>query len=320
MTEHNLEDELNESEKWLVDGLNKITRPTTIPEWITEDYTIKSGVYDIFHNVYVQNSTLTIEKGVTLNFGIGNWIVIGTQSFTDSRIVTEGTRAEPVILQAKITIWGGIELKYTMSDNIFKYTTIRNGKKNCGGGINAHNSQITLEDCLIEKCEGKDFGGGLNFFNAVGKIENTTIIGNRVKVYGGGLCSNNSSIQINNGIIKDNKSDEHGGGVDVRSGSSIVMKNTTIKNNNSEMFGGGICIENAYVDLVRATIMNNRAKYGGGIFHWENCSLRLENSIIKDNYAEITGGGIDNRPSSKITKYGINSIFNNKPENIYETK
>jgi len=278
MTEHNLEDELNESEKWLVDGLNELNR--LIPEVITENYTIKSGVYDVDHDIRVENCKLTIEKGVTLNFGIDKKLYIGkvlyvgkgydnTSQINTSQIVTEGTKSAPVILQAKMMTWNGITINNTKTDNILRYTYIRDGNKFGfdGGGIDIENSLLSLEDCVIEKCEA---------------------------THGGGIYNNRSScVRMKNTIITENHANWTGGGIETCYNSFLRMENTTISKNHAEKYGGGMC-------------------------NWES-TVRMENTTITENHAKENSGGIYSY-DSKILKYGKNTIENNTPDNIREDK
>jgi len=314
MTKHNLEDDLNDSEKWLVDGLEALSN--IIPSKITEDYTIKSGVYDVNHDIIVENCKLTIEKGVTLNFGLGKKLYIDADLDKKSQIETEGTETEPVILQAKTIVWNGITINNTKSDNILRYTTILDGMKDYGGGINLNNSILTLENCIVKKCEAKSYGGGICIGNNSSiRLDNTTIIGNRSKK-GGGIYNRKSYFNTKQTTINENMAN-CGAGIYNCNNSAIRMETSIITKNQAKNDGGGIYNSNSSsVSLQDTKICENRAEYGAGIFSWLNSHIRMENTLINLNHAKIYGGGIFNL-FSKIFRYGKNTIENNTPDNIY---
>jgi len=233
MTEHNLEQELNDSEKWLVDGLaflRSIERFKYKYRTIDKDIIVNAG------------ETLTIYPGSVWDFSEGKGIYI-----QGGLIRILGTEKEPILLQAKMTSWGGISLVNTKLDNILNYTTIKDGMKDYGGGISTYNSILTLQNCNIYECEAKYDGGGIcNNNNSSISMENTVIISNRAKFGGGINNTNNSSIDLISTAVIANNAEYYGGGIFNFINSSSRIKNTTITENYAEQ-GGGIYNHNGKV-------------------------------------------------------------------------
>jgi len=236
MNEDTLENSINESEKWLVDGLNGLKNKFRT---IDEDIYVRTG------------ETLTIEPGSVWKFATGKGIYV-----QGGLLQILGTEKELVVLQAKMVIWNGVNIEDTKLDNIFKYSTIRDGKKEFGGGIYIKNSLLSLEDCIIEKCEATCLGGG--------------------------IFSNNSSLSMDTTTIKENHATSYGGGVCNDRNSSLRMNNTTIKENHASR-GGGISNLNSSVRVCNTTIKNNHAQEGGGVINYKSTLMLYGKNTIETN-------------------------------------
>jgi len=313
MTEDNLEEIIKKKNTQVVGKLEEkrlkkieLEKIGGIPEVITEDYIIKSGIYSIDHDIRVENCKLTIEKDTTINFSTDKGIYIGMYSHDNNgQLITQGTSAEPIILQARISSWKGINIIYSKKENNIKHTTIKDAKKEKdGGGIYLTNSILYIENSTIERCKTTNYGGGMYITDSEIKIYNTQIRKNSAK-WGGGLYSSNSEINIENTTIKENQArDNQGGGVAAYK-SEIRITRSSIRKNSAHR-GGGISILDSTVTIDDSTITNNCAE-----------DLLKEGFSIEGYIDKGRGGGIDN-DKSLIIQHGINDITNNTPDNISE--
>jgi hypothetical protein len=316
MSDNNLEVKIAEEENKIIERLESMrTTHMEIPEWISEDYTIKSGVYNIDHDIRVWFGRLTIEKGTTLNFSKGKKIFVGIiKAYNQSEnqdsvmksgsevIIANGTEDEPILLQAKTSSWGGICIYGSKENNLFRYTTIRNAQKNedgefvVGGGINIQQSKLTLENSLIEHCDAKLYGGGISSESSEVKIRNT-IIRNSSASQGGGLAGYASNIEIENTIVESNSANM-GGGIQNWGGSEIRIKNSKIRKNKASFNGGGIYNEKSDLKIEHTTIKRNQSDISGGGIYCSESSLRIEDITITRNRAAQRGGGLEASKSS----------------------
>jgi hypothetical protein len=296
MVEDNLEKRIKEDENQVVERLKLLKNSKTIPEIISGEHTVYPGTYDIDHDITIkEDGILIIKPGTTINFYANRGLYNGREGgalISDGnggQIIVQGTKSAPVILQAKTLTWQGVTLELTKKNNTLKYVTIRNAKKEKGGGIHTHDSKLDLEDCTIEQCEA---------------------------ISGGGIYNWGSEITTRKTILKDNIAKEHGGGM-YNGESGIVMFDSHVLHNQAGNSSGGI--ENNFSDIKIETteIKSNQAKYGGGLNNYKS-TIRIINSIVEENIANKGGGVYIHQ--SKLIQFGVNSIENNTPDNIYERK
>jgi len=241
MNEDTLEDSINESEKWLVDGLNGLKDRIKI---INDDIYVRTG------------QTLTINSGSIWKFATGKGIYV-----EGGLLQILGTEKEPVVLEANMITWNGITIYDSKLENSIKYTTIRDGKKD-GGGINVSESNLFLNYSTIEKCEAELYGGAIYCSNNSSiKIENTIIKENHARDCGGGIYNNGaSSLRIENTIIKDNRA-IYGGGIDngdnIYRKTSLRLENVQIIENIASHGGGIYNVQATLVLFGKNTIENN---------------------------------------------------------------
>jgi len=311
MPEDNLEEIIKKKNVKIVERLEEqrlkkieLEKIGGIPQFITEDYTIKSGKYDIDHDIKVENATLTIEKGTTINFGKDKGIYIGKYEENHSQIISEGTKAEPIILQTKMIRWCGLRLENTKSDNILRYTRISGALKDRGGGINIYRGRLLLDNIILERCEAEyTTGGGINIEDSDVRMENASIIDNYANSCGGGIYVNNSEVKIINTFIKNNKASA-GAGIDIQHKSNISLEDTALISNHAEGPGGGIrAQDNSKVRITNITVTKNRAS----------------NKDMQIGEINVMGGGIYIY-EAKLIQYGVNNITDNTPNDIYEFK
>jgi len=334
MNDDNLENRMRKMKKDVIERLEFEAKfSKEIPELITGDYTIRSGIYTLSHDIRVENGRLTIEKGTTLNFEKDKGVYIGTDyTWNTSRIMTLGTQQEPIILQAKTATWNGITIARTKEDNSIIYTTIRDAKKKEGGGIYSGYSKLYLKNTTLKNCQAESFGGIYFIFGEL-QIDNSTI----EKCTGGGLLNQDTELNIDKTTIKNNYS-----------GSGIYNASSDVKITNSmitENAHGGISNSSANVKIENTQIIGNTTPEcgGAGIHNSFGSVVTIENTRIMNNRIVLSdwtiqvnrkwpnlpkahGGGVYNdKPEFSHTKRSQfiqigkgNYIYNNKPDNIYE--
>jgi hypothetical protein len=317
MKKDNLEKQIEDDEKKIIERLEIIDESSdNIPEVITGKYTIRSGAYNVHHDIFVkENGLLIIEKDVTLNFTNLCEIYVGDKKANSGQIKILGTKDYPAILQAKYSKWNGLTIQNTRRDNILQYATIRNSHKKLGAGISINHSILNLEDCTIENCSGSR-GGGILAHESDIKIYNSTLRNNKVFGDGGGLSISKCDLIIRNVMIEGCRASSGGGIYDYDSEVKIV--DSQIMGNQAWM-GGGIHSYNSRLSINQSNISKNLAlKWGGGISlsYSERGETQIVDTHITENQAKELGGGIDNPYNHKIHISGKSIIDNNTPDNM----
>ena len=259
--------------------LSNFVNNESIPEVIDSDLII-------FGNITVpENSTLTINPGVTLQFIGGSLTVSGT-------LIAEGTENSPITFTSyQSAKWQGIEFSNCsanciISHSIIKnsvdsgitclqsqptitYNIIANNRACCGGGILSDQSKSTINNNLIINNTSTS-GGGIAFSNSQPIFRNNTIAKNKADFAGGIKIDNTSLISINN-IIYQNIGDYDGAQINISYPNTFCFINCDIE--------GGI---NAFegVDIASENYINNIDAYPSWITPSEGvgCQFDTENS------------------------------------------
>ncbi|HKP61014.1 MAG TPA: hypothetical protein VJV78_29995 [Polyangiales bacterium] len=106
-------------------------------------YTIKGGI-DVLENV-----TLTLQPGVELRFGDGDWLEISAASTQHGRLIARGTASQPIVLTsiepetAKEKSWLGLWFAAGTRDSVLSHVTIR-----AAGGNNTYLKPPLVQGCL----------------------------------------------------------------------------------------------------------------------------------------------------------------------------
>jgi hypothetical protein len=106
-------------------------------------YVIKGGI-DILENV-----TLTIQPGVEVRFGDGDWLEISAASTKNGRLIARGTAEHPIVLtsiepqNAHDKSWLGLWLAEGARDSVLQHVTIR-----AAGGNNTYLKPPLIHGCL----------------------------------------------------------------------------------------------------------------------------------------------------------------------------
>jgi hypothetical protein len=194
---------------------------------------IQPGIYD--ENIQINGQAITIRSTDPDDPAVvANTIIAGNNR--NSVVTFSGTENEDTVLE-------GI--------------TIKNGRSNCGGGINGNETLATIRNCIIENNKAVKYGGGIYKFD--GLIEKCIIRRN--------YCDDNPGGNYYSGYA-------YGAGI---SSSKATIRNCLIYRNHASASGqshlitgplGGFCA------------IGNAVSDGGGLY---NCSGTIENCLIYSN-------------------------------------
>jgi len=265
---------------------------------ISGTWTLAGSPYLIQGAVMIpDNSTLTIEPGVTVNFqGAYKLYVQGC-------LHAIGTVADTIIFTAADTTigWQGIQFDNTPVTNDsskFYYCKLQYSKSNIGGGAfsTVNFPKIIISNCNISHCRADAYPGGGAIHCAGGNIiiEHCFIYNNYTTYSGGGICCENSNPAILYNIISNNYASGCGGAINcsgIYNTSNANISNNVIINNKASN-GGGIYSSNNSPKILSNFISNNTATNGGGISCNGAGVPDMTNNIISNNTATNGGGGI----------------------------
>lgn len=307
---------------------NNAEAQTTVPGGnVSGVWTLSGSPYNVQGSIKIQNdSTLTIQPGVTINFhGTYKLVVLG-------RLLAIGTAADTITFTAINTGsgWRGIRFDTTTSNNDtskIKYCKLQYGKAtgpspdDNGGAISFINfSKVVVSNCRITNCRAKFYGGGIycNYSNPLitdniissdtatygmgggiyctnsdvlisrNTISNNVVPGSAVTAYGGGIYCINGNSTISFNTITNNFADINGAGIFCTGNDSSTISNNIISENTTPNGAGGGVYTDVNNIITANTITNNNAGGGGGIY--SSGSPIISNNTINNNTA-FDGGG-----------------------------
>jgi hypothetical protein len=106
-------------------------------------YLIKGGI-DV-----LENATLTIQPGVEVRFGDGDWLEISAAGMKNGRLIARGTAEKPILLTsvepetARDKSWLGLWLAEGTRDSVMSHVIIR-----AAGGDNTYLKPTLIQGCL----------------------------------------------------------------------------------------------------------------------------------------------------------------------------
>lgn len=175
-----------------------------------------------------------------------------------------------------------------------------------GGGLQAVNGPLTIQNCLFTGNRA-DEGGGLFFETSGARISRCVFVHNFARRTGGGIHGQ-GMYTIEDCVIESNTASAagtgygaaaRGGGLYHESnllyiGTGTILR-SVIRDNASEAGGGGItCARYSVLSLGHCLVLGNRSREnGGGIAVDYNCSGMVTNCVLVDNFCDSgVGGGI----------------------------
>ncbi|MBP7261965.1 MAG: right-handed parallel beta-helix repeat-containing protein [Bacteroidia bacterium] len=276
---------------------------------VSGQWTRANSPYHIEGSIVIpEDSTLTIEPGVTINFnGTFKLLVLG-------RILAIGTVTDTIIFTASDTTsgWRGIRFENTLATNDtskFIYCKLQYGKAKSpsmganGGAFYFYKfSKAIISNSRISNCSADTYGAGICCHTSSSPvITNNTISFNRSSNSGGGVTCYSSNPTLTNNIISNNSASQEGGGIFCAYTNSTITKNTI--SNNYANSGGGIYSNSSSPSIINNIISNNTAYQGGGFSIVSGGSPVITNNIISNN-SGTNGGGV-------YFNQGFNTIITN---------
>ncbi len=283
------------------------------------------------------NSTLTIEPGVSVNFQ-GSY-----KLYVQGRLLAIGNATDTITFTAADTTngWLGIQFENTPATNDsskFYYCKLQYSKTTSAssnqGAFYLGFSKLIISNCRISNCTANTSVGGSAAINCYGgspvithnmithnittnigalngggifcwlssPVISNNIISNNTSNYGGGICCDNSSPKISNNTISKNTVSFDGGGIYCNNSNSEITGNI-ISGNTASMGGGGISIYSGSPVFINNTISNNTAYNSGGGIFCDYSDPTINNNTITNNSA-AKGGALF------FTLYSSLSLYN----------
>lgn len=181
-----------------------------------------------------------------------------------------------------------------------------------GGGVNASDSVLTLDNAVISNNTASSGGGIVIRNNSCAYINQSTVSDNYVtnsdSAEGGGIFVDNTSyLYMTGSTVSGNSAvsssvggeKAYGGGIAVDDASAAIIINSTVSGNSVDGQGGGIHIEDSSVFSLFSTIADNSAsESGGGVFVYSNDEdygggeFIADHSIVSGNFAYSLGNEV----------------------------
>jgi hypothetical protein len=195
----------------------------------------------------------------------------------------------------------------------FSGLTITGGSANNGGGINAYNALVAVNNCVVTGNNAYYSGGGIyisSYYSTL-TVNNSTISNNTAGKDGGGVATTDSGIVIQQSSVTGNSAGG-GGGIFIHNDNSnaLTVIASTVSGNSAGTAnygysgGGGVYARHVSATISNSTIANNSAaSYGGGVVgHISGTyyATTLSNSTVSGNSAG-EGGGLAETSNGAIT-------------------
>jgi hypothetical protein len=282
------------------------------PGNVTGTWTAGGSPYIVQGHLTVPSlQQLTIEPGVDVRFN-GPYVlkVIGI-------LMAQGTAVDSIFFRPHTgrSDWGHIEL---VSDqwlpHQFQYCRISNGNasqlaspyiKNGGGIYSNANSQLLMDNCVVEDCQAEEGGGVyLSETSNIGWSVVRRCVADGINGEGGGILALGGS-NIRYCEIYENVAEFLGGGISANSFTGDIEANYVRHNHVMEGHGGGIAMFIMDGAIRFNHIWSNSVAEpwsdGGGIFLWYGTGT-IHNNTIVDNEADLGSGIAFGNAGSEINR------------------
>ncbi len=156
-----------------------------------------------------------------------------------------------------------------------------------GGGIRSSNGNVSITDCIIEKCKAPDDAGGFDMRGGTAILRRVWLTGNKCGDDGGAIDQDNGTLTLDSCALTKNSAKSEGGGIENSAG-SLVLLNCTISGNKAGSNAGGISVEEAGTLVMNScTVAYNKAKFASGIASGDpvygDAGVTARNSIFARN-------------------------------------
>ena len=137
-----------------------------------------------------------------------------------------------------------------------------------GGGIYSRDTELSLENLLVENCYAGDHGGGIAIANTAEEdyacsIDEVQVLNNAACGDGGGLSIYDANPTMENLLVSGNTAENEAGGL-LLSSSHAVMQYLSITGNTAVRKGGGILLDGSNALIEDAVLADNVSGYPGG--------------------------------------------------------
>ncbi len=260
------------------------------------------------------NSTITLTEPMP---AIINSVTINAHGST---IVRDANAADFSVIQL-----GSLAAINNQPTIVLNDVTVTGGSRgnNYGGGINAINSTLILNDSIITN----NMGGAITLSGSIDSVINRTIISDNQSspggtYYGGALSIASGTLTIQQSTITNNTSNSGLGGAGIYASDyggplNLSIINSTISNNATTYDGAGIIHyvsatpTSSLITIQNSTLINNQSGGEGGGIYNDSADFIISQSLIAGNNATLNGNEILSTGGS-ITLNDYNLIgFNN---------
>jgi hypothetical protein len=289
---------------------SKVFKISRLSEPVTTHITLPRGDYVVDFDIKVEpKGILEIAPGSTLRFGKNH----GVRS--RGQLIAVGNPENRIIFTSYLETWKNIYMSGPSSKgSLLKYCDISNGTvaesdfpKHAfpvsGGAIYVVDTELTIEDCLIEG-NSAERGCGLGALASSCTIRRTIIRnnyplgGSREGGSGGAISARNGKLMIYSSVISNNTQKNGGAGIEVDHSfasieDSLIEENTIREVMPPNTAGGGVLLCYSKARISGSTFRSNIAGIGGGLYVFYSQDVILEDTKILGNKARTAGAGIE---------------------------
>ena len=176
---------------------------------------------------------------------------------------------------------------------------VRDCSASRGGGIECHDSTVTLLRCSFINNSADTYGGGANFYDTALVVVDCVFEGNSAGTAAGGLQALGCSVRLAGCTLAGNTATSSAGAVRCAnsvSGDGSLEISDCVFTGNSGGGAGGL-----YVDGLAGSLTVERSAFlsnDGGAISLGSCSARIANCVFAGNRADWSGGAITTASSS----------------------
>ena len=196
------------------------------------------------------------------------------------------------------------------SDCNFEGCEISGNRGMNGGGIDAYDGMLVMNDCAVKDNYSTNVGSGIHVLGEA-ELHDCDISLNNGR--NGGGIGNQGKLLVDGCLIEGNSVISSGGGIYTQDEGAVtkITGNTKINNNSAGLWGGGVFVYNSEeFEIEDSTVTGNSSQgNGGGINTYETKKVRLKGVSITQNSSDGFGGGLRSDYDTKIEDCQISSNY-----------
>lgn len=175
-------------------------------------------------------------------------------------------------------------------DLIIILSTIVQNSAYDAGAINNIESNLEIEESVIEKNESRRNGGAIVNHDGSIMLHDVEFKSNESQNYGGAICNHRGRLEISKSLFCKNSACDNGGAI--KSSQNLSIRKCSFSKNSSEQLGGAIYHEDGEWRISQSLFDKNDACSDGGAIKSKNCNLVVSNAQFERNRAKRYGGAI----------------------------